>query len=60
MAGSTDAGMGVGRRFSVGRVNTDGIVDICVSTASSGSPSSWDSDLQAGPRSADGDGREQR
>jgi hypothetical protein len=32
MEGTTDAGMGVGRQFSVGHVNTDGIVDICVST----------------------------
>ena len=32
MEGSTDAGMGVGRQFSVGHVNTDGIMDICVST----------------------------
>jgi hypothetical protein len=30
--GTTDAGMGVGRQFSVGHVNTDGIMDICVST----------------------------
>jgi hypothetical protein len=32
MEGSTDAGMGVGRQFSVGHVNTDGIMDICVGT----------------------------
>jgi hypothetical protein len=32
MEGSTDAGMGVGRQFAVGHVNTDGIVDICVGT----------------------------
>ena len=32
MEGSTDAGMGVGRQFAVGHVNTDGILDICVST----------------------------
>jgi hypothetical protein len=32
VAGTTDAGMGVGRQFSVGHVNTDGIMDICVST----------------------------
>jgi hypothetical protein len=31
-AGSVAAGMGVGRHFSVGHVNTDGIVDICVGT----------------------------
>jgi hypothetical protein len=31
-AGSTDGGMGVGRHFSVGHVNTDGIMDICVGT----------------------------
>jgi hypothetical protein len=30
--GTTDAGMGVGRQFAVGHVNTDGIMDICVST----------------------------
>jgi hypothetical protein len=30
--GSTDSGMGVGRQFSVGHVNTDGIVDICVAS----------------------------
>ena len=30
--GTTDAGMGVGRHFSVGHVNTDGIMDICVGT----------------------------
>jgi hypothetical protein len=32
MEGTTAAGMGVGRQFSVGHVNTDGIMDICVST----------------------------
>jgi hypothetical protein len=32
MEGSPAAGMGVGRQFSVGHVNTDGIMDICVST----------------------------
>ena len=31
-AGSVAAGMGVGRHFSVGHVNTDGIMDICVGT----------------------------
>ena len=31
-AGTTDAGMGVGRQFAVGHVNTDGIMDICVGT----------------------------
>jgi hypothetical protein len=30
--GTTDAGMGVGRQFAVGHVNTDGIMDICVAT----------------------------
>jgi hypothetical protein len=30
--GSTDAGMGVGRQIAIGHVNTDGIMDICVST----------------------------
>src|SRR5438552_16644688 len=29
-AGSVAAGMGVGRHYSVGHVNTDGIMDICV------------------------------
>jgi FG-GAP-like repeat len=32
VAGSVAAGMGVGRHFSVGHVNTDGIMDICVGT----------------------------
>jgi hypothetical protein len=32
MAGSVASGMGVGRHFSVGHVNTDGIMDICVGT----------------------------
>jgi hypothetical protein len=32
MEGTQDAGMGVGRQFAVGHVNTDGIVDICVGT----------------------------
>ena len=31
-AGSVASGMGVGRHFSVGHVNTDGIMDICVGT----------------------------
>jgi hypothetical protein len=31
-AGTTDAGMGVGRQFSIGHVNTDGIMDICVAS----------------------------
>ena len=30
--GTVDGGMGVGRQFSVGHVNTDGIMDICVGT----------------------------
>jgi hypothetical protein len=30
--GTTDKGMGVGRQFSVGHVNTDGIIDICVAS----------------------------
>jgi hypothetical protein len=30
--GTPDGGMGVGRQFSVGHVNTDGIMDICVAT----------------------------
>ncbi|HVX96587.1 MAG TPA: hypothetical protein VHK47_16850, partial [Polyangia bacterium] len=30
--GSVESGMGVGRHFSVGHVNTDGIMDICVGT----------------------------
>ena len=30
--GTTDAGMGVGRQISIGHANTDGIIDICVST----------------------------
>jgi hypothetical protein len=30
--GTTAAGMGVGRQFSIGHVNTDGIMDICVSS----------------------------
>jgi hypothetical protein len=30
--GTTDAGMGVGRQIAIGHVNTDGIMDICVST----------------------------
>jgi hypothetical protein len=30
--GTQAAGMGVGRQFAVGHVNTDGIVDICVGT----------------------------
>ena len=30
--GTTAGGMGVGRHFSVGHVNTDGIMDICVGT----------------------------
>jgi hypothetical protein len=30
--GTTDAGMGVGRQFAIGHANTDGIMDICVST----------------------------
>ncbi len=30
--GSVAAGMGIGRHFSVGHVNTDGIMDICVGT----------------------------
>jgi hypothetical protein len=32
MAGTTDAGMGVGRQIAIGHVNTDGIMDICVAT----------------------------
>jgi hypothetical protein len=31
-AGTPAAGMGVGRHYSVGHVNTDGIMDICVGT----------------------------
>jgi FG-GAP-like repeat len=31
-AGSVAAGMGVGRHMSIGHVNTDGIMDICVGT----------------------------
>jgi hypothetical protein len=31
-AGTPAAGMGVGRQFAVGHVNTDGIVDLCVAT----------------------------
>ena len=31
-AGTTDGGMGVGRQFAIGHVNTDGIMDICVAT----------------------------
>jgi hypothetical protein len=31
-AGSTDAGMGVGRQIAIGHVNTDGIIDICVAS----------------------------
>jgi hypothetical protein len=30
--GTTDAGMGVGRQIAIGHANTDGIMDICVST----------------------------
>jgi hypothetical protein len=32
MEGTTDAGMGVGQQIAIGHVNTDGIMDICVST----------------------------
>jgi hypothetical protein len=31
-AGSPEGGFGVGRQFSVGHVNMDGIMDICVAT----------------------------
>ena len=30
--GTTDAGMGVGRQFAIGHVNTDGIMDICIAS----------------------------
>jgi hypothetical protein len=32
MAGSTAAGMGVGRQLAIGHVNTDGIMDICIAS----------------------------
>jgi hypothetical protein len=32
MEGTTAAGMGVAQQFAIGHVNTDGIMDICVST----------------------------
>jgi hypothetical protein len=32
LEGSPEAGMGVGHQLAVGHVNTDGILDICVST----------------------------
>jgi hypothetical protein len=32
MEGTTAAGMGVGQQIAIGHVNTDGIMDICVST----------------------------
>jgi hypothetical protein len=32
MEGTTAAGMGVGRQFAIGHVNTDGIMDICIAS----------------------------
>jgi hypothetical protein len=32
LAGTPEAGMGIGRQIAIGHANTDGILDICVAT----------------------------